>query len=164
MPSVELTVPAYSANRQPIFISRGGVLGYAKLTNQVVSLDGATGTPVELYNSSSRNSAGAIIENISVMPLGVNVATVLRFFFRFASMDLGLWYPWLDVTLPAITAIANNAKADANYPLYVTLPTLIFPENTKGIRLNPESISIGAGLGAAIASGVIVTLWGGEYK
>jgi hypothetical protein len=164
MPSVELTAPSYSGNRQPIFISRGGMLGFARLSNQIVSLDGATGTPVELYNSSSRNNPGGIIENISIMPLGTNVATVLRLFFRFASMDIGLWYPFMDVTLPAVAAVANNAKADANYPLFVTLPTLIFPENTRGIRLNPESISIGAGLGVAIASGVIVTLWGGEYK
>jgi hypothetical protein len=164
VPTTESTNPAYSANRQPIFISRGGILGYARLTNQVVSLNATTGTPVELYDSSKRGGAGALVEEIRVMPLGTNVVTVLRLFYRFSSMDLGQWNPFLDVQLPAVTAIAADNKADAQYPLKVPLFDLQFPTGGKGIRLNSEAITIGCGLGVAIANGVVVTLLGGEYK
>jgi hypothetical protein len=164
MPSVEYTNPAYSANRQPIFISRGGILGYARLTNQVVSLNATTGTPIELYDSSKRGGAGALIEEIRIMPLGTNAATVLRLFYRFSSMELGQWNPFLDFQLPAVTAIAADNKADGNYPLKIPLFDLQFPTGGKGIRVNSEGIIIGCGLGGAIANGVVVTLFGGEYK
>ncbi|HEY9598370.1 MAG TPA: hypothetical protein V6D33_11930 [Cyanophyceae cyanobacterium] len=162
---------AIAPNTQPTFMKRGGILNSVRLINQTCLRDGTGGTPVTLYDPSINGDGnGAICEVIQIMPVGVNVATVLYLFFQLATVTPVRWDFWQELALPAVTAIPNNATltAGGSYPLTVTLPQILFPASqtpatpNRGLRLNAEGVIWGVALGTAIAAGVNVTMFGGE--
>lgn len=162
---------AIAPNTQPPFIKRVGILNSVRLTNQVCARDGTGGTPVTIYDPTIHGDGnGALCEVIQIMPVGVNVASVLYLFFQLATVTPARWDFFQELALPAVTATPNNAvlTAGGSYPLSVTLPPILFPASNspatpnRGLRLNAEGVIWGVALGTAIASGVNVTMFGGE--
>lgn len=162
---------AIAPNTQPTFIKRVGILNSVRLTNQTCLRDGTGGTPVTIYDPSIQGDGnGAICETIQIMPVGINVASVLYLFFQLATITPTRWDFFNEITLPAVTAIPNNAPltAGGSYPLSVPLPAILFPASqnpstpNRGLRLNAEGVVWGVALGTAIAAGVNVTMFGGE--
>lgn len=157
-------------NVQPVFIKDNGIIGYTRLTTQVAARDGA-GTVQTIYTPASNNgSNGALCETIQIMPVGVNTASVLFLYYQDSSAATLRWDLWQELALPAVTAISavGTITPAATYPLIVPLPQILAPISTdstakRGLRLNASGISWGVALGAAIAAGVNVTMWGGRY-
>lgn len=158
-------------NVQPTFIKRNGIISSVRLTNQTTARDGTGGAPVTIYDPSiTGDGNGAICEAIQIMPVGINVASVLFLFFQLATVTPVRWDLWQEIALPAVTAVPNNAvmTAGGSYPLSVVLPPILFPASSnpatpnRGLRLNPSDVIWGVSLGTAIAAGVNVTMFGGE--
>lgn len=173
---------AISPNVQPIFIKDVGLLGSLKLTNQVTSRDGQTGTVQTWYDpdTSTDGNNGAFLECIQIEPVGVNVATVLYLYYSLASISPTQWYIFQTVPIPACTAVSatGDVSPASTFPIEISthstdkrlrLPVVWSPIGTdtlnpvRGIRLNPTGIKYGAGLGTAVAGGLIVSFWGGKY-
>lgn len=163
---------AIAPNTQPPFIKRVGILNSVRLTNQTCLRDGTGGTPVTIYDPTLHGDGnGALCEAIQIMPVGVNVASVLYLFFQLSTVTPARWDFFQELALPAVTAIPNNAvlTAGGSYPLSVTLPPILFPASSspatpnRGLRLNAEGVIWGVALGSAIAAGVNVTMFGGEF-
>jgi len=159
-------------NTQPPFIKRVGILNSVRLTNQTCLRDGTGGTPVSIYDPAINGDGnGAVCETIQIMPVGINVASVLYLFFQLATVTPARWDFFQEIALPAVTATPNNAvlTAAGSYPLSVPLPTVLYPASqtpstpNRALRLNAEGVIWGVALGTAIAAGVNVTLFGGEF-
>ena len=117
------------------------------------------------------------MESIEVMATGVMVQTVLLFFYQITTETTPVWRFAREVFLPAVTAAPNNNVLTATgspgnaYPVEVQLPKIHSPAVAdaanayRGLRLNSlnRSIKWGVALGAAIATPVTVTMYGGEY-
>lgn len=156
-------------NTQPTFIKRVGILNSVRLTNQTCARDGTGGTPVTVYDPTINGDGnGALVEAIQIQPVGVNVASVLFLFFQLSTVTPARWDFWQEIALPAVTAAPTAAAltSGGTYPLQVTLPPLLSPAPSTvirtGLRLNGSGVIWGIALGTAIASGVNVTLFGGE--
>lgn len=164
------TLPV-SPNTQPVFIRRVGILNSVRLTNQVCNRDGTGGTPVTLYDPAINGDGnGALVEAIQIMPIGVNAASVLYLFFQLATVTPTRWDLWNEINIPAVTAAPNTSiqTSGSTYPLTVQLPPLLSPapnsaSANRGLRMNGSGVIWGVALGTAIAAGINVTLFGGEY-
>lgn len=153
---------APSPNTQPVFIRRP-ILASVRLVGQIANRDPGSATPELLYTG---GAAGGLIESIEVYPLGTNVKSVLRLYYRLPF--LAGYQLFREIVLPAVGA----APADdviTGYPVRVPLAKIMFPASPNpstpndGLRV-PSGVEIRCALGVAIASGVIVTLTGGEYS
>ena len=170
-----------SPNVQPIFIKEIGLLNSLKLTNQVTSRDGQTGT-VQVWWDADINSGanGAFVECIQIEPIGVNVATVLYLYYSLDTVTPTEWRIYQTIPIPACTAISatGDVTPTATFPIEISthtsdkrlrLPTVWSPVSAdalspvRGLRLNPSGVKWGAGLGTAVAAGVIVSFFGGRY-
>ncbi len=92
--------------------------------------------------------------------------SVLRLYY---SLPLGNGYQlFRETLLPAVAAVSND-NIIANYPIRIALPKIMFPASPNpatpndGLRV-PNGVEIAAALGTAIASGVIVSCYGGEFS
>lgn len=153
--------PAPSANVSPIFI-RKPLIASVLLKEQIALRLPINQLPVTLC---SGGSAGSFIETIEVMALGNNIKSVLRLYYK---LPLETQYRlFTEHTLPAV-ANASETDALADYPRGVDLPKVLFPASpdpTKpngGLRL-PAGCEIAVALGIAVAEGVVVTVFGGDY-
>lgn len=150
-----------SANVSPIFIRRPLIVSL-RLQGQVANRETGTNTPDLLL---SGGSTGALIESIEVYPLGTNIKTVLRLYYTQPPVPGFILFR--EVVLPAVAA-APTDDVITGYPIKVSLPKILAPASpdpTKpndGLRI-PAGVEIRAALGVAIASGVIVTCFGGDY-
>lgn len=150
-----------SPNVSPIFIKRP-LIASARLKTEVIPRDPGTIIPVTLYTAVG---AGAFIESLQIMSLGANIKSVLRVYYK---LPLSSTYDlFTERTIPAIATAAADEKLQDN-PLTVDLPKVLFPASPNpqvpngGLRI-PPGVEIAVGLGVAIASGVVVTIFGGEY-
>ena len=158
-------------NTNPTFILRREIIASIKLTNQTNLRDGTAGAPVTWYDPNLQGYGnGGLIENIRVMPSGVNVASQLYLFYQLSTFNPLRWAFWGEVNLPAVTAIPTNANlaSTGTYPIEIQLPTAnvlgnIATTPARGLYLNPDGIIWGAALGTAIAAGVEVIFMGGYY-
>lgn len=172
---------AITPNVQPIFIKDVGLLNSLRLTNQVTSRDGQTGT-VQTWWDADTNTAtnGAFLECIQIEPIGVNVATVLYLYYSLASVSPTRWDIFATIPVPACTAISatGDVSPGSTFPIEVAthtsdkrlrLPVVWSPIGTdtlnpvRGLRLNSSGVKWGAGLGTAVAGGLIVSFFGGKY-
>lgn len=157
-----MTALPASANVSPIFI-RTPQLTSVKLAAQTANRDPGSSVPELLYTG---GAAGGLIESIEVYPLGVNVKSVLRLYYT-QPFKTG-YFLFRETVLPAITAAVNDDVL-TGYPIRVALPKILAPASpdpakpNDGLRV-PAGIEIRCALGVAIASGVIVTLTGGDYN
>lgn len=168
-------------NVQPIFLKEIGLLTSLKLTNQATSRDGQTGT-VQVWWDADLNSGanGAFVETIQIEPIGVNVASVLYLYYSLDSVTPTEWRIFHTIPVPACTAVSatGDVSPAATFPVEISthtsdkrlrLPTVWSPSANdplnpvRGLRLNPSGVKWGAGLGTAIAGGVIVSFFGGKY-
>lgn len=153
--------PAPSANVSPIFIRRP-LIASLRLQEQITNRETGTATPDLLL---AGGASGSLIESIEVYPLGVNIKTVLRLYYT--QPPTPGFILLREVTLPAVAAAPTN-DVITGYPIKVSLPKILAPASpdpTKpndGLRI-PAGVEIRAALGVAIASGVIVTCFGGDY-
>jgi len=160
-----------SPNTNPIFTLRREMIASVKLTNQTNIRDGTAGSPLIWYDPNNQGYGnGGIVENIRVMPCGVNVASQLYLFYQLTTFNPLRWAFWGEVNLPAVTAIPTNANitSTGTYPIEIQLPTANVLSNAatspaRGLYLNPDGILWGVALGTAIASGVEVSFMGGYY-
>ena len=167
-----MVLSTISPNQTPIFGIRPGILGAIKLDGDEImqpDLSGvAGGAPVIVYDSDLRGNKGAIVEAISVFPLGTNVASVLHFFFRDSNINPTEWWPAFQVALPASSV--PTAAAITGYPVAPTLFPLLSPiadasgNQFTGLRISPDQVQWACSLGTAVASGYIVKLFGMEYQ
>lgn len=125
----------------------------AKLIAQVTPRDITTETPVLLGTTGDN---GCLIHAIDVRHLGDNVATVLRVYSKYSGDDE--YFLENELTLPVVTGSSNTA-AIASIP--VVLPAIL-PSGNTGMHLE-AGVSLYAALGTAVASGIIVTVRGGDY-
>lgn len=150
-----------SPNISPIFV-RYPAIAHCRLTNQVCNRDPGTTVPELLY---SAGTAGSFVEAIQVTALGANIQSVLRLYY---SLPFVAGYHLLSETpLPAVTVTPSD-NAIASYPVLVKLPKVLFPASpnpsipNEGLRL-PQGAELRCALGSAIASGINVTAFAGEY-
>jgi hypothetical protein len=157
-------------NTSPAFMQTMGILGVVDLTTQVCTPSTPGTTPAIAYSTSDTYSQGngALVEMVDLQLTGTIVATAVMMF-----------YQLLDETSPKWRKAAMRAVAAANYDAAVELPSykmplkdILFPvpqnsalSNFQGLRINStlRPIQWGFALTVAIASPVIVTLYGGEY-
>ena len=123
---------------------------------------------------------GAFVECIQIEPVGVNAATVLYLYYSLDTITPTEWRIFQTIPIPACTAISatGDVTPTATFPIEISthtsdkrlrLPTVWSPVSTdalspvRGLRLNPSGVKWGAGLGTAVAAGVIVSFFGGRY-
>jgi hypothetical protein len=140
------------ANVQPIY-PKDIIRWKTTLTNQVVPRSITTQTPI-LLGTAGEN--GAIIHAIDVRHLGDNVQSVARLWIKFAGDTA--YYLENELSLAAISGSTNDV---AIAPIPFTLPAIL-PNGNTGLHLEPGE-SLYAGLGTAIANGVVVSVRGGDY-
>ncbi len=149
-------------NTSPIFIKRP-ILESIQLQTEVVGRVPGVAIPIQLY---SAGGAGGLIETIEVVALGANVQTVLRLYY---SLPLGSGFKLFRETLLPAVATVSNDNIITGYPVRVALPKIMFPASPNpatpndGLRV-PNGVEIAAALGTAIASGIIVSCFGGEFS
>ena len=139
-------------NVQPIY-PKNIIYWKAKLIAQVTPRIITTETPVLLGTVGDN---GCLIHAIDIRHLGDNVATVVRLYSKLAGDTE--YFLENELTLAA-TSSSNNTTAIA--PVSFTLPAILPSVNT-GMHLE-GGVSLYCSLGTAIASGIIVTVRGGDY-
>jgi hypothetical protein len=143
---------ALSPNTQPIYPKE--IIYWRKtLIAQVVPRVITTETPV-LLGTVGEN--GAIIHNVQVIPVGDNVATVVRLYTQL--VDETTYTLENEITIAATTS-SNNTTALA--PISATLPAIL-PSPQLGLHL-PKECKLYCALGTAVASGLVVVVRGGNY-
>jgi len=149
-------------NVQPVFI-KDPLIWQVTLKDQVVNRSPGSAVPVLLGTA---GDDGSLIETIQVYPLGDNVATVARFFYQLQGTTGYTLLPF-ELSLTA-TSSTGNTTAISGYPLEVVLPKILFPASptpgtpNRGLRL-PAGTQLYTALGTAVATGVIVSCYGGDY-
>lgn len=121
-------------------------IGSGKVLTANTAVDG-TGTLVSVFTSGLK---GAIIDSISMVHLGTNIATVLRLFVK----DGSNYYLLFEKTIAACTVsqVAESVFYDIQF------------NGTDRKRLIlPPSAEIVACVGTTIAAGIQVTCFGGNY-
>lgn len=132
-----------AANTSPIFLKQPHVETAASGLNANTALDGS-GTIVTVFTADATN--GSKIEQVKVLHLGTNIASVLRFFVDHTGS--GSWKLIHEETM-ASNSLSQTA---ASVPVYVPL-SLVMDAGTK----------LGITIGTAVASGYQVTAIGGDY-
>lgn len=141
----------------PLFVGTINT-GSVELTDQVVSRDGGTGTPLTLFTA---GTAGSLIHSIQVYPENTISANVLRVFLSFVGSTINHL-----IAEKTLTAVAS-APADSSltgYPINVDLPPYLLPALASQSALEiPASAVISVGLGTTSANTIRVTAFGGNY-
>lgn len=133
------------ANIQPIFPIVPNV-GYGKVLAANTGTDG-TGTIVTLFTAGAN---GSIVDSLTLLHLGTNIATVLRLFIK----D-GANYTLIFEETVSSNTVSQVAKS-------VSYEYLFDGTNRKRLVLEAGQ-SIVASVGTAIAAGIQCTLIGGDY-
>lgn len=135
------------ANTNPIFILIADNQWPANMTAANTAKDG-TGTVSTIFTADATN--GGYVNKVIVMPLGTNVATVVRIFMNNGSTN---------ATAANNTMIAQVTISATTNTETAALPAIEIPINlalAPGYKLN-------AVLGTAISAGVAVSAHGGKY-
>lgn len=130
---------------QPIFPAIPKI-GSGKLLTANTAIDG-TGTLVTVFTA---GTSGAVVDSLSIVHLGTNVVTVLRMFLKDGA-NYSLIY---EETIAANT-VSQTAKS-------VSYEALFNGTDRKRLIL-PANAQLVACVGTAIAAGVQVTAFGGDY-
>jgi hypothetical protein len=139
-------------NVQPIY-PKNIIYWKARLLAQVTPRNITTETPLLLGTAGDN---GCLIHAIDARHHGDNVATVVRLYTQYP--DDTVYYLENELSLTAVTA-SNNTTAIA--PISFTLPAILPASNT-GMHLE-GGVSLYCSLGTAVATGIIVTVRGGDY-
>jgi len=144
-----------AANTTPIYPLTPKVSWSGTITTANTGKDG-TGTVATTFTAGMN---GSRIDQIKVRALGTNVATVLRFFINNGNSSATPTNNTLihEVTVAATTLSESSALADNDLTISkgisVAVPVPFLPA---GYKLNCT-------IGTAVASGLQVTVWGGDY-
>lgn len=142
------------ANTAPIYSRYGDVTkDGATGMNQLVTAAAADYTGANANNSlcfTSDASNGGFIQRLRFKAGGTNVASVARIYINNGGVNTtaanNTFYG--EVSLPATTAIANNATIEIDYPMGFAIPA---------------GFCIYFGLGTAVAAGWVCTPIAGKY-
>jgi len=138
-----------AANQKPIFplTPRFPSPMPPAITAANTAKDG-TGTVTQISAPAGVN--GAFIESVEAMPVGTNVASVLRIFLNNggATATAANNILWEEVSLPAITLTENAAQTK-----------VVVPVN----RAIPSGYALYAAIGTAVAAGWRVRVHSGDY-
>lgn len=145
-----------AANTSQIFSSRG-VISWATITAANTAKDG-TGTVNLIFTADASN--GGRVERIRAVPLGTNVATVLRIFINNGSDPTTA----ANNTLYAQATLAATTNTEIAALAAVELPNaLTVADGTAFPLVLPPGYRIYATLGTAVAAGYAVQAIGGSY-
>lgn len=132
-------------NVQPIFPAAPKV-GSGKVLTANTAVDG-TGTLVPVFTAGAN---GAIVDSLSIVHLGTNVATVLRLFVK----DGTSYYLIFEKTVAANTV--SQTTESVQYDI------LFNGTDRKRLTLPPNAQLV-ACVGTTIAGGIQATCFGGDY-
>lgn len=139
-----------AANTQPIFPLTPNVDG-GKVITADTAYETPSTNPVTVFTA---GSDGSRVDAIKVRALGTNIDTVLRLFIYTGST----YYLMYEIQLSASTASADNITGtdidllrDTGYEAMPVIPYL------------PATYTIVATVGTTVASGWMVTVFGGDY-
>lgn len=140
-----------AANTQPIFPVSPNVSG-GKVITADTSYETPTTNPVTVFTAGTN---GSRIDAIKARALGTNIDTVLRLFVHDGASAYYLAY---EIQLAASTAAADDITGtdvdllrDTGYEAMPVIPYL------------PASYEIIATVGTTVATGWMVTVFGGDY-
>lgn len=139
------------ANTSPLFPLTPNV-GYGKVLTANPNLDG-TGTLVTVFTA---GAFGSIVDSLTLMHLGINVATVLRLFIK-DGINYSLFF---EETIAANASLSQVAKSV--YYEYIFDPANGSGTNKKRLTLKANSFIV-ASVGTTIAAGLQCSLIGGDY-
>jgi hypothetical protein len=144
-----------SANIIPIFPAKMNV-SWGTLTAANTAKDG-TGSAIVIFTA---GTDGSRVDEIKARPLGTNATTVLRLFINNGSdPEVAANNTLLhEVTIAETTLSEVGALAD-----YVVTVTLGNADPICPIPHLPAGYKITATLGTAVAAGIQVTVFGGDY-
>lgn len=136
-----------AANNNPIFVLLAKNSWATTLTAANTAKDG-TGTAPEIFAADATN--GGFVNKVVAMPLGTNVATVLRIFLNNGSSSATAANNTMiaQVTLPATTNTETAALAWVEIPINLAI--------APGYKLL-------ATLGTAVSAGYAISAHGGDY-
>ncbi len=136
-----------AANTSPIFVKslRQGVGTTGTTANTM--FDG-TGTVATIFTADATN--GSKVESVTLMNLGSNVATAVRFFINNGSTNATATNNALVYELTWATNAASQVAGTAQ----VTWPSQLYL---------PAGYKLNVTIGTAIASGIMVSAQGGDY-
>lgn len=145
------------ANTTPIFPLTPKVQ-FGKVLNANTNTDG-TGTAGQKSVVFTAGSNGARIDQIRARALGTNITTVIRLFVNNGSDDTVAANNTLvhEATISATTS--SNVAALTDNVLTITVGADTIP----AIPYLPATYKIIATVGTAIAAGIQVTVYGGDY-
>lgn len=135
-----------AANTTPIFLSTPKSSFVSTGVNANTALDG-TGTVALAFTAGTN---GSKVEQVQMEHLGTNVATVVRFFINNGSSNTTAANNSL---VYEVTMAANTLSQTAASTPVVFYPNWVLPT---GYKINVT-------IGTAIAAGVQVTCFGGDY-
>jgi hypothetical protein len=141
------------ANTQPIFILNPWNKDIL-LSTQTLSRDGGTGTPATLLTAGSN---GSLVETVYAIPMGNEPANVIRLFLAGATAGYDLIR---EVTVPLTSGASNTAAVAVTA---FTLPPLIAPASSTGLRIGAGLVLFAALGTAATAGGFRLVAQGGDY-
>jgi hypothetical protein len=140
-----------AANTQPIFPITQNIDG-GKVITADTSYETPTTNPVTVFTAGEN---GSRIDAIKVRALGTNIDTVLRLFIY---DNVSVYYLAYEIQLAASTAAADNITGtdvdllrDTGYEAMPVIPYL------------PAGYKIIATVGTTVATGWMVTVFGGDY-
>lgn len=135
-----------AAGNSPIFIATPRTAGITTGVNANTAFDG-TGTVATIFTAGTN---GSKVEDVYLVAMGTNVATVVRFFINNGSTNTTAANNNLvhEETMAANTASQVAASIPVRWIANLVLPA--------GYKLNVT-------IGTAIASGIMATAVGGDY-
>ena len=135
-----------AANTSPIFVVSPRTSGISTGTSANTALDG-TGTVATVFTAGAN---GSKIEHLTIIPLGSNIATVLRFFANNGSTNATAGNNSLVFDLRCEGNTLSQTAEGIRYTIPINL-------------LLPASYKLNVTTGTGIASGFMVTAHGGDY-
>lgn len=137
-----------AANTSAIYSKIADVQWIDTVTDKNITTDLTSGTIYLIFTADATN--GGRVDKISIMPLGTNIATVMRFWVNNGATTATLANnsQFKDVTLPATTVSQVAELGATEIPMDLPLPP--------GYRLY-------ATLGTCSAAGFDVVAYGGKY-
>lgn len=145
-----------AANTSQIFSSKG-VIGWQTLTTANTAKDG-TGTVALIFTADASN--GGRVERIRAVPLGTNVASVLRIFINNGSDPTTA----ANNTLYAQVSLAATTNTEVAALAPVELPNALgVPDGTAFPIVLPPGYRLYATLGTSVSAGYAVSAHGGSY-
>lgn len=136
-----------AANTSPIYSLAPDIQWGVAITAANTAKDG-TGTVNTIFTADATN--GGFVQGMRVVPIGTNIATVLRVFLNNGSTNATAANNayFASITIPASTNSETASIADYYIPLNIALPA--------GYKINVV-------LGTAVAAGFICSVVGGKY-